>query len=124
MELTLLPSDHDDVLRVRSSGPVSLRDEDDPLPSLAGAQCYTQKVFLFLDESQSVDTSGICWLTNTSKRFTEERGKLVLVAVPPVVFDVLDFLHLVPLLNIAANEQAAREMIAEPESAPDNGPTT
>jgi hypothetical protein len=111
MELTLLPLQNDDVLRVRSEGLVSRRDPSDPLQTLLGPHCYTHKVLLSLDQSQGIDTSGICWLVSSNKRFAQAGGKLVLFAVPPVVFDVLDFLHLTPLLHIAANEQAACELV-------------
>jgi anti-anti-sigma factor len=111
MELTLLPLQNDDVLRVRSHGPVSQREENDSLQALLGPLCYSHKVLLSLDDSQSIDTSGICWLVNTSKRFAEAGGKFVLFAVPPVVFDVLNFLNLTPMLHIASNEQTACEQI-------------
>ena len=111
MELTLLPLQNDDVLRVRSHGPLSQRDPNDSLQALLGPHCFTHKVFLTLDDSQSIDTSGICWLVKTSTHFTQAGGKLVLLAVPPVLLDVLTFLNLTPLLHIAANEQAACEMI-------------
>lgn len=110
MELTLLPSPNDDVVLVRSRGPISVPDANDPLQQVAGPHCYTYKVLLFLNDSQKIDTSGVCWLANSSKRFTDEGGMLVLIAVSPVVHDMLDFLRLVPLLNIAPNEQAARKL--------------
>lgn len=112
MELTLLPSPNDDVVLVRSRGPISLLDANDPLPQTAGTQCYTYKMLLFLNDSQKIDTSGVCWLANSNKRFMEEGGMLVLVAVSPVVLDILDFLNLIPVLNIAPNEQAARKLVS------------
>jgi hypothetical protein len=99
MELTLLPLQNDDVLRIGSHGAVSQRNPSDPLLALLGPHCYAHKILLSLDESQGIDTSGICWLINTNKRFTQAGGKLVLFAVPPVVLDVLDFLNLTPLLH-------------------------
>lgn len=107
MELTLFSAPNDDVVRVRSRGPVSVSDPSDPLPGLIGEQGFARKVLLFLDESQAIDTSGVCWLVNSNKRFSEAGGKLVLVAVPPGVIDTLDFLHLTALLNIVPNENAA-----------------
>lgn len=107
MELTLLSSPNDDMIRVRSCGPVSTSAAHDPLKHLIGEPGYTRTVLLFLDESRGIDTSGVCWLVNSNKRFTESGGKLVLVAVPPGVHDTLEFLHLIPLLNIVPNEQAA-----------------
>ena len=111
MELTLLPLKNDDLLRVRSDGPVSRREGDDPLQTLLGPHCYAHKVLLCLEESQGIDTSGLCWLAETNKRFTQAGGKLVLFAVPAVVLDLLDFLTLTPLLHIAPNEQAAVALV-------------
>ena len=111
MELTLLPLQNDDVLRVRSDGPVSRREGDDPLQTLLGPRCYAHKVLFSLGESQGIDTSGLCWLVDTNKRFTQAGGKLVLFAVAPVVLDVLDFLNLTPMLHIAPNEQAACALV-------------
>jgi ABC-type transporter Mla MlaB component len=126
MELTLLPLQNDDVLRVRSDGPVSRRDPSDPLQTLLGPNCYTHKVLLSLDRSQAIDTSGICWLVNSNKRFSQSGGKLILFGVPPVVLDVLNFLRLTSLLHIASNEQAACEMAVGAAGEPAGGdqPTT
>jgi hypothetical protein len=114
MQLTLLPLQNDDVIRVRCEGSVSLRDQGggptDPLQALLGPHCYSHKVLLNLERTQTIDTSGIAWLVRNNQRFAQTRGSLVLFAIPPTVMDVLEFLRLPPLLRIAANEPAAREM--------------
>jgi anti-anti-sigma regulatory factor len=111
MKLTLMPVQNDNVLRVRSDGSVSRRGPEDPLQTLLGPHCYTHKVLLNLDQSQGIDTSGVCWLVSCHKHFTQMGGKLVLYDVPPVVLDFLNFLRLTPLLHIAPNEQAACELV-------------
>jgi hypothetical protein len=110
MKLTLLPLQKDNVVRVRSEGAISRRGPDDPLPTLLGPHCYTHRVLLNLDRSPGIDTSGLCWLIDSHKRFAQAGGKMVLFAVPPVVLDVLDFVRLTPLLLIVADERAACEL--------------
>jgi anti-anti-sigma regulatory factor len=114
MKLTLMPVRNDNVIRVRSEGSVSRRSPEDPLQTLLGPHCYTHKVLLNVDQSQGIDTSGVCWLVSSHKRFAQVGGKLVLYDVPPVVLDFLNFLRLTPMLHIAANEQAACEMVLSP----------
>lgn len=118
MDLTLLPLRNDNVVRVRTEGAVSCRRQDDPLLALLGSHCYTHKVLLNLERSPSIDTSGVCWLMESSKRFTQAGGKLVMYSVTPLVFDVLNFLRLTPLLLIAAHEQAATKMLEDSAREP------
>jgi anti-anti-sigma regulatory factor len=112
MKLSLLPLQNDEVLRVRCEGALTLRRREgtgDPLQSLLGPHCYSHKVLLNLERAQDIETSGISWLMNTSDRFAQARGTLVLYAVPPTVGDILDFLRLTPLLRVAATEGEALE---------------
>jgi anti-anti-sigma factor len=113
MDLTLLPLQNDNVLRVRTEGAVSCRRQDDPLLALLGPHCYGHKVLLNLERSPSIDTSGVCWLMDSQKRFAQAGGKLVMCCVTPLVLDVLSFLRLTPLLSIAAHEDAASKMLAD-----------
>lgn len=114
MDLILLPLQNDNVLRVRTDGPVSCRRQDDPLLNLLGPHCYTHKVLLNLERSPSIDTSGVCWLTESSKRFAQAGGRLVIYGVTPMVFDTLDFLRLTSMLPISAHEPAATKMLDDP----------
>jgi anti-anti-sigma factor len=119
MKLILLPLHNDeDVLRVRCDGPLSCREKDDPLQVLLGPRCYHNKVLLSLESCQAIDTSGLSWLMQSHKGFQKAGGKLVFWAVQPVVADVLRFARLAPLLNIAATERAACEMIQEEPPQP------
>jgi anti-anti-sigma factor len=113
MELTLLPLQKDDVVRVRTEGAISCRQQDDPLLTLLGPYCYTHKVLLNLERSPSIDTSGVCWLVHSSKRFAQSGGKLVMYGLTPMVFDVLGFLRLLPLLPIVFHEQDAVKKLEE-----------
>jgi anti-anti-sigma factor len=114
MKLTLLPLENDEVIRVRCDGPLTLRQTDgqvDPLQTLLGPHCYNHKVLLNLERSQTIDTSGICWLVRSQTRFSQARGAFVLYAVPPTVTDLLDFLRMRSYLRIAETEPQARKMI-------------
>jgi anti-anti-sigma factor len=126
MKLTLLPLQNDDVIRVRCEGPVSLRElgsgTADPLQTLLGPHCYSHKVLLSLERTQSIDTSGIAWLMRSSHHFGQSRGAFVIYGVPPTVTDILDFLRLSALLRIAPNEPVAREMALGLADAKQNGP--
>lgn len=113
MDLNLLPLQNDNVLRVRTEGAISCRHKDDPLLALLGPHCYGHKVLLNLERSPSIDTSGVCWLMDSQKRFAQAGGRLVMYSVTPLVLDVLGFLRLTPLLSIAAHEDAASKMLAD-----------
>jgi anti-anti-sigma factor len=125
MDLSLLPLQNDNVLRVRTEGAVSCRRQDDPLLALLGPHCYAHKVLLNLERSPSIDTSGVCWLVDSCKRFAQAGGKLVLYGVTPLVLDVLGFLRLNTSLPVAAHEQAAMKMLDDSarESIPTERPT-
>jgi anti-anti-sigma regulatory factor len=114
MKLTMLPLQKDDVIRIRSEGQISQREVEDPLLVLLGPNCFTHRVVLNFDRAPGINTSGLCWLIGSQKRFALAGGKFVLTGVPPVVLDVLDFLRLTPMLHIAADEQEACKMLGEP----------
>ncbi len=118
MKLTMLPLQKDDVIRIRTEGQISQREAEDPLFALLGPNGFTHRVLLKLDRAPGINTSGLCWLVGSQKRFHQAGGKLVLTGVPPVVLDVLDFLRLTPMLHIATDEQEACKMLAEPTRAP------
>lgn len=130
MKLTLLPLENDSVIRVRCEGPITLRHRTtptDPLEELLGPSCFALRVVLNLERTRGVDTSGVNWLARCNKRFMDAKGRLVLVAVPPGVTQILDFLRLTPLLQMAPTEVAARDVIlgAVPpngEQPPDGAP--
>lgn len=110
MQLTLLPLQNDDVIRVRCDGDVTLRGQPagtDPLEALLGTRHFGQKVLLDLEKAQGIDTSGVSWLLRVQDRFRQSNGRLVLYALPPRVTQTLDFLRLTPLLTTAATEAEA-----------------
>jgi anti-anti-sigma factor len=121
MKLTLLPLATDNLIRVKCEGPITsphLTSDRDPIETLLGPLCYKHRVLMNLEKVRSIDTGGVCWLLRLQKQFTANQGKLVLFAVPGVVLDVLEVLRLTPHLRIAADEDAAREMAAQPPEPP------
>ena len=126
MELKLLPLEQDTLLRLQGVGELSwlhLSDTGDPLENLLGPQCYGRKVLLNLEQVQTIDTGGVCWLLRVDKRFRGAAGKLVLYRMPPLIRDVLEVLRLTPLLCIADDEPAASALAtAVQEAAPELPP--
>jgi anti-anti-sigma factor len=121
MKLTLLPLEPDNLIRLKCEGHVTsphLSAEGDPLGALLGPHCSSRKVLLNMEQVRSIDTGGVCWLMSLDKKFRQDGGRLVLYSVPGVVLDVLNILRLVPLLPIAADEAAAREMASRPSPEP------
>jgi anti-anti-sigma factor len=116
MKLTLLPLQHDDVIRIRCDGDVTLRglaSGVDPLEALLGPRYAGQKVLLNLEKAETIDTSGISWLMRAHDHFRKANGRLVLWAVPPRVTQALDFLRLSQLLKTAPTEDAALALTAD-----------
>jgi anti-anti-sigma factor len=121
MKLTLLPLGTDNLLRIRCEGPITsphLTSDRDPLEALLGPHCYSHRVIMDLEKVRSIDTGGVCWLLRLQKQFQAQQGQFVLYQVPGVVTDVLDVLRLTPVLRIARDEDAAREMAAKPPEPP------
>jgi hypothetical protein len=121
MKLTLLPLEDDNLIRVRCEGHMTsphLLAGGDPLEALLGPHCYGHRVLFDLERVRSIDTGGVCWLLRLEKMSSEARGRFVLYGVPGVVVDVLELLRLTPMLRLAADEAAARELAARP-----TGPT-
>jgi hypothetical protein len=111
MNLSLMPLENDDLFRVRCTGPITLRGSDpqaDPLAALLGPHCFSHRILLHLGGAESIDTSGIAWLTRLRNSFQLAGGTVVPYQVPPIVTGMLDFLGVTRLLGIAPNADAAR----------------
>jgi hypothetical protein len=125
MKLSLLPLESDDSFRIRCEGPVSTRGLApgvDPLAALLGPRCYAHRILVNLGDAPSIDTSGIDWLTRTQKAFNQAGGTVVFYNVPPTVLEMLNFLHLTPMVCIAADEAGAKILSGrDPQSNPDDG---
>jgi len=111
MKVSLLPLQHDDLIRVRCDGPLAGEtDGSNALETLLGPRCYSHKVLLDVGRSPSVTTSGIGWLVGMHRQFMKAGGRLILYAVTPQVMDVLNFACVAPQLDIASGEAKAAEM--------------
>jgi anti-anti-sigma factor len=113
MKLSLL-ADEGDMVRVRCEGEV--RDvryqiQGDPMEQVLGPGCFTRQVLLDLERTDYIDSSGISWLIVTHKHFKQGGGRLVLHSLPPRVSQVLHFLHMNLVFQVAADEQAARALV-------------
>ncbi len=121
LRLSLLPLEHDHVIRVRCDGVVTTRGlppHADPLQALLGPNCYGHRVVLSLERAQSADTSGITWLVDAGDRFRQSGGRLVLYALPPTVRQMFDILGLSGVVSSAdAEAEALRLALAAPAAA-------
>jgi hypothetical protein len=82
------------------------------MQALLGPRCYAHRILLNLELAQSIDTNGIAWLMRTHNSFAAAGGMLLLYNMPPVVRDMLDFLHLTPMLYVAVDEPGAALLAA------------
>jgi anti-anti-sigma factor len=113
MQLSLMPLQNNDVIRVRATGPLTLRQTEvgaDPLQNLLGEHCYTLRVLLDLENCLTADSSGVGWLVGAHKRFVQANGKLVVHSAQPLVSQVFTMMQLTSLLAIANDERSAREL--------------
>ena len=113
MELSL-QSQEGGVTRVGVHGEVAYDDlsgRDDPLSELLGSDCYKGKVLLDLKDVDTLDSTGISWLLACRKYFHNGVGKFVLHSPSDFASEVLKILNLSLVIPIAANEQAAIEII-------------
>jgi anti-anti-sigma factor len=113
MQLNLLAgSDH--VSNLECADDLTLlevQEDQGALERLLGQGCYGRKVLLSLAGTRYVDSAGIGWLIVCHKRFQENGGRLVLHSLPPLVGHIFDLLGLRGVLNLAADEPAARALV-------------
>jgi len=107
-------SDDEDVLRLQVAERIA---KADPLSGLTvlddllGSRGYARKVLLSLNETEFIDSSGLSWLLTCHKRFCEAGGRFVVHSVPPSVSDILMMMRLELVLDLAADESAALELL-------------
>ena len=110
MRLNLLPGEGP-VTRVECADDLTLLEVHgaaDPLAGLLGADCYRRNVLLSLAGALYIDSAGVGWLVMCHKHFREAGGCLVLHSLPPLACHVFGVLGLDSVLNVAADEAAAR----------------
>lgn len=111
MKLTMLPFDHDDLIRVQCEGQLSLIGHAptvDPLVQILGPRGFSRKVLMDLHQARGADTSGIAWLSRTTDRFHQNGGRFVMFAVPPIVEQIVTVLGLAQHFVATLTESEAR----------------
>jgi anti-anti-sigma factor len=83
-----------------------------PLEKILGCLTFARKVILNLEKVNFLDSSGLSWLVACHKRFKEQGGRMVLCAIPPRIFQVLQFCRMDQLFQITEDEFAARSVLA------------
>ena len=82
-----------------------------PLEKLLGATTFTRKVILDLEQVNFLDSSGLSWLVACHKRFQQQKGRMVLCAIPPRILQVLQFCRMDRLFTTTEDEAAAHKCL-------------
>jgi len=93
-------------------------DSANPFGSLLGANWRGGRVMVDLSRCAMIDSAAIGTLVDSNKQFKGGGGMLVLYSLSPRVRDVMKLLKLDQLLNLAANEAAARAMFQAAAGGP------
>jgi anti-anti-sigma factor len=112
MRLNVLPGDGA-LTRLECADDLTLLEVDpagDGLDRLLGPGCYARPVLLSLAGASYIDSAGVGWLVLCHKHFREAGGRLVLHSLSPLVAHVFDVLGLDTVLDVAADEEAARAL--------------
>jgi anti-anti-sigma factor len=99
---------------VHLGGPITqahVSPAQEPLAAALGPGAYAYKVLLDLSHTEHVDSSGVNWLLTLHRRTSEQGGRLVLHSLPPLVDNVLKVLRMNLVFEIAANKEAAQQLV-------------
>jgi anti-anti-sigma factor len=77
-----------------------------------GPDGYTHTVLLDLSKADYLDSNGVSWLIIAHKHFVQAGGRLILHSLPRRLQDTVDLLRLPSILDIVANEKAARGLLS------------
>jgi hypothetical protein len=117
MELTLQPADGE-LVRVACAGQIMqhlIPPGTHPLEKLAGPGVFARRILFSLGRTTFLDTSGIAWMLSCHKRCLKAGGRIVFHSAPPLIDDTLKVLRMELILNLAADEAAARARALEPD---------
>ena len=115
MKLTVMGRETD-LVRLACSGTVSaftLPERNEMWTDALGADGYTRAVLLDLSAADYLDSSGVSWLIIAHRRFRQAGGRLVLHSLPPRLREMVELLRLPSILDVAADEAAARSLLRE-----------
>lgn len=102
------------VVRARVQGRLAHRFNapyDEPLATTVGYDAYQRLVLLDLSAVTGMESSGVNWLLELRKRMASVGGRLVLHSLSPAVRNVVRVLRLQAILEIAATEGDARQLL-------------
>jgi anti-anti-sigma factor len=103
-------TDDDGIVRMTNDGEIRLGDrlqEQSPIQSIVGQDCYKQKILLDLKNTSFIDSAGVGWLVKFHKLCQQSGGILVLHSLPPAIVAILRLLHMDRFLRIVEDEHAA-----------------
>jgi len=85
----------------------------DPFIEHCGENVFASKVLVNLSQLNYWDSSGLSWLVVSNKRFQNDGGALILHSASSLTRRFLELMRVDKILQIAADEPAARRLAAE-----------
>jgi anti-anti-sigma factor len=87
-----------------------------PLDQVLAPDDYGRPVLLDLSQAGHIDSSGIGWLIASHQKCQKGGGRFIVYAAPPQVKNIIDLVRLDEVLLVAADEAAARALLARPRT--------
>lgn len=113
MQLSLRSKDGP-ILHVGADGRINmavLTEQQEALSELLEGDGYSQTVLLDMSGVELVDSAGMSWLVVQHKRFCDAGGKFAVYSVPFTIMETLRVMRLDQVLNVAASESDALQLI-------------
>ncbi len=115
MNLTVQNIDDQGPVTVATEGHITASDTDlsdgNPIAKVLGEDWKTKQVLLDMSSTSYIDSSGVGWLIETSRRLKEGGGGLVVYGLQPKVKQVLDLLRVGRVVSITADHAAAEQSL-------------
>ncbi|MCE9534226.1 MAG: STAS domain-containing protein [Planctomycetes bacterium] len=89
-----------------------------PFETLLGENAYAKTVLLNLEKTTMIDSSGIGWLITSFKRFAQNKGRLVLHTIPPLISQVLKLVHLEKIIECEIDYAHACQLLSPQPAKP------
>ncbi len=113
MKLTVAGRE-DGLIRLDCSGTITAfaaPEGGDMWQVVLGTDGYARTVMLDLSKADYLDSNGVSWLIIAHKHFVGAGGRLILHSLPRRLQDTVDLLRLPSILDIVADEAAARGLL-------------
>lgn len=115
VNLSLVAIEKEGLVKLAASGSITAENFDptgkNPLERLLGENWSTFRVILDMRQTTYIDSSAIGWLIGSHKSFKSGGGAMVIHDVPVNIRQMLELLHVDKVIPIAANAQAARNIV-------------